>query len=470
MKVVVRNARQTAYASRFSSSSASEYKGGYYGSEEMSLSILPDFLRRDDLTDWLFAFQIENTEAYLYALSKFRQSGADLWLMTALAKADKNSSELKRLLEAANQTSRFSPAYPTIAFHTARILIEQDKQTEARKLLDEILASADDLPISSRNQFLEQRMKLAETLDDFLRYAQRKPFAFDSDGQSGSIDDFINQQKSWYNPQNEEKSREEYDREVEEQYKEEKLWESRTMFDEKVIAVINQHFPLAVLIEAEKSKELPDYLQKRLALAIWTRAVILDDFVTADKITPEVEKFAPELAPFLNRYKLAKNPLARNNAALFLILKTVNLTPYISSGIGLPSDNYAMYADRWWCAPYNLEYDEELGDSVPRKLSPKPKFLTKAQSDAAQAELKKLEEVGDAPKFLGVKVLEWAKRAPTDKRIPESLYIVYEANGWSKYGCGNNDELRQQIGNLLKKRYPRSDWTQMVLDEEKSGQ
>ncbi|MDQ3181136.1 MAG: hypothetical protein M3Q33_11515, partial [Acidobacteriota bacterium] len=74
MKEVVRNARQTAYASRFSSSSASEYKGGYYGAEEMSLSILPDFLRRDDLTDWLFTFQIENTESYLYALSKFRQS------------------------------------------------------------------------------------------------------------------------------------------------------------------------------------------------------------------------------------------------------------------------------------------------------------------------------------------------------------------------------------------------------------
>jgi hypothetical protein len=96
--------------------------------------------------------------------------------------------------------------------------------------------------------------------------------------------------------------------------------------------------------------------------------------------------------------------------------------------------------------------------------------LNPKQLAAAKTERAKLITIGDAPKFLADKVLAWQKRSPADRRIPESLYIVYLANGWTKYGCGNNEELQTQIGDLLKHRYPQSEWTQKMIADESNQQ
>ena len=466
MKKRVREARQNAYQNRFSSNRKEDYAGRYYGEEKTSLSILPDFMRYEDLTDWLFTYQIDNNESYLYAFSKYRQTNSDLWLMTAISKADKTSSELPRLMEEANQLSRTSLAFPTVAYHTARIYIEQGKSAEARKLLDDILASPDDLPISSVNQFMDLRLKLAETMEDYLRYSLRKPFAFQTEGQSGTIDEFIAEQKKWYDPKYEEKSREEYEREVEERFENEKKWQDRLMFDAAAMEVFNQHFPVSVMLEIEKSPAIPDYLREQFTMAVWTKSLILEDFATAQKIAPQVIKLRPEMDISINQILAAKTPAQKQSAVLFYILKNPILTPFIEDAFS-KHDNVSdqFDSDDWWCAPYDLEYDSEKNEDVPSRLPPKPKFLTEAQSQAAQTERKKIKDLGDAPMFLGKKVLEWSKRAPTDKRVPESLYIVYEANGWKKYTCGNNTELRQEIGEVLKSRYPQSEWTQKISKE-----
>jgi hypothetical protein len=469
MKEQVRNARREAYRNRFDGNNGAEYQGGYSGMEKISLSLLPDYLRLDDLTNWLFTFQTESTEAYLYALSQYRQTNSDLWLLTAISKAEKSSTELARLLEAAGKIDRSAPAYPTIAYHQARILIDQNKLAEARKMLDEILESNIDLPVSSRNKFLLQRAKLSESLDDFLKFAQLKPFAFDWDGTSGTIDDFIKQQKSWYTPESyPNQTREEYEKEVEENFKNEKVWEGRAMFDFEMINVMNQHFPLPLLVEAEKSPALPEYLRERFAIAAWTRAALLGDFATAGKISAQVVQFHPELQELMDKINLAKTATGKQRAAFYLILKNPMFSPYLEDGLGKADNEFNTWdANDWWCAPYETEYDEATGTEVKVKPPAKPSFLTAAQSIAARSERKKLSEIGDAPKFMGEKVLEWARLAPSDKRVPELLYIVWEANGWTKYGCGNNEDLRNQIGELLRKKYPQSEWAQKISDAEK---
>jgi hypothetical protein len=324
------------------------------------------------------------------------------------------------------------------------------------------------MPISSRNLFTEQRMSLAETLDEFLKFAQRKPFAFDYDGTTGTVEEFIAEQKSWYNPKHyTDQTREEYEREVEERFKEEKLWQERLMFDEDAVEIINQHFPLTVLLEAEKSPALPDYLQKRLALAIWMRAILLNNDVVARKISPEVLKFMPEIETLFAQYQNAPTPVERRRAALYLILKNPILTPFLESGIGKNDNEAGQFdSDDWWCQPYDMEYDEETGSERRKRLPNRPLFLTKAQSDTAQAERAALKSIGEAPHYLGETVLEWQKLAPADKRIPEMLYITYVANGWTKYGCGNNKELQEKIVKVMKTRYPKSKWTAKMLEEE----
>ena len=467
MKTSVRTQRQAAYASRYKDNTQSEYEGGYYGQEKLTPSLMPIFLKQDDVTDWLFTYQMQGAEAYLYSLKKFKEGGSELWLMTALSKADKTSTELPRILEAANNVSHSSAAYLTIAYHTVRILLEQGKTAEAKKLIDDILGMGDQLPISVRNSFLAMRQKFAETLEDFLKYSLRKPYAFDFDGEVGNIDAFIAEQKAQYNPEYNKDGREAYEAEIENNYKKEKEWQGRTMFDTDTIEAFNQLFPTSMLIEVEKSPALPDYLRERFAIAIWTRAFLVDDMATLLKITPELTKYRPEFTEGLARITNAKTQTAQDHAVLYFVLKNPVLTPYIEDGMGKVDNEQGDFdSNDWWCAPYDTVYDETTSAEVPRKLPPRPSFLTATQAKTAQTERKRLADSGDAPKFLAGKVMEWAKKYPADRRVPEALYIVIAANGWTKYGCGNNEETRDQFSAYLKKQYPGSEWTTKLVKDE----
>ncbi len=468
-KKSIGSSRREAYTSRFSSARQPEYQGGYFGAEKPQLAILPEFLRQDDLTDWLFTFQFDSNDAYLHAVSKFKATGADIWLTAALNKAGNSSSNLDFLLEAAARSDHHSRAYPTIGYHAARIYLALGKTAEADKILDEMLDSTDELPVSTINQLRELRAKTTAELDNFLKFSLRKPFAFSYDGVSGTVEDFIAQEKTYYDPAYNKESKDEFDHAVEERYASQKIWQNRLMFDADTTEVFNQYFPISVLIEAEKSPELPDYLRGEFALAVWTRSALLGDAVSMKKITPELIKYQPEMEESLNKIELSATPAQRQNAILFFILKNPVLTPFVESPLD-KSDNTTDTYDYndWWCAPYDAEPSEDGSMSV--GLAAKPKFINAAQSRQAKAEREKIKALGEASSYLGGKVLEWAKRSPNDRRIPESLVIVYEANGWKKYSCGGDEELRKTIGDTLKTRFPDSEWTKKLLAEENQNQ
>jgi hypothetical protein len=386
--------------------------------------------------------------------------------MTALSKAERSSTGLPQLIEAANNTSRSSAAYPTIAYHTARILLEQGKSVEARKIIDEMLNLGDQLPVSARNSFLGFRLKLSETLEDFLKFSLRKPYAFDFDGEVGSVDSIIAEQKKWYDPEYNKDGRAAYDKEIEDRYKDEKEWQERMMFDFDTIEVFNQHFPTTMLLEVEKSPALPDYMRERFVTAIWTRSYLLDDLATLLKVTPELAKYRPEFADQLEKIKNAKTQAALDHAILYFVLKNPLLSPYVVDGTGKSDNEQGDFdANDWWCS-YETDSDGEGGGEVATKLPPRPPFLTAAQTRAAQNERKRIGSTGDAPKFLADKVMQWARQYPADRRIPESLFIVIQANGWTKYGCGNNEELRDEMSKYLKTHYPNSAWTAKLIEEE----
>lgn len=468
MKKHVRQIRENAYATRFSNAHKPLYEGGYFGDEKLTRSLMPEFLRQDELTDWLFTYQVPGAESYLYSLDKFKQAGSELWLMTALAKAEKSSTQLARLIEAADKANRSSPAYTTIAYHTARIQLALGKSVEARKLIDEMLASGDLLTISARNSFQTLKLNTVETMEEYLRYSLLMPYGYDFDGDVGTIEEFIAEQKKWYNPEySEGKTREQYEAEVDSRFTNEKLWQERGMFDHETINAFNQHFPTASLIEVMRSSALPDYMRVRFAVAIWTRAFLLNDVQSMNKVAPELTKNCPEFESQLARIAAAKTSAARESAILYFVLKNPVLSPYIEDGMGRSDNTQEQWSsDDWWCEPYDTEYNDETNSSQPKALPRRPPFLTTAQSSIAQAERKRLKSLGDAPEFLAEKVMLWAKRSPADRRVPEALYIMIEANGWTKYGCGNNEELRDEMSELLKKQYPSSEWTKKLIADE----
>ena len=184
-------------------------------------------------------------------------------------------------------------------------------------------------------------------------------------------------------------------------------------------------------------------------------------------IMPELIKYHPEFEPMLAKITAAKTQAARDNATLYFVLKNPLFSPFIEEGMGKTDNEQEQWdANDWWCEPYDSEYSDEANAVVPSALPPRPVFLTAAQSQAAQAERKRLKAIGDAPKYLSEKVMKWAKSVPTDRRVPEALYIMIEATGWTKYGCGNNEELRDEMVKYLKRHYPGSEWTAKLIADE----
>lgn len=102
-------------------------------------------------------------------------------------------------------------------------MLDLGKNAEGLKIVDEMLARGDGLSITSQNSFAALKLRLAESLDNFLAYSLRRPFAYDFDGSVGSIDDLIALQKTYYDPEYNKDGREAFEREVEERFKTEKL-------------------------------------------------------------------------------------------------------------------------------------------------------------------------------------------------------------------------------------------------------
>lgn len=467
MKEKVRSAWQSAFSRRFSDGRNSDYQGGYFGDVSRSLGVVPEFLRTNELTDWLFTYQITTEDAYLYSIDQYKATGLDLWLMTALAKAATGSEELTMLIDAGGRAGRSSPAYPTIAYHTARLQIELGRDDDAKKTLDQVLAASSAYPVSAVNQFRELRQRLAVSFDEFLAYSLRRPFTFDFGGTLGTIEEMIAEEKSYFNPEYNTDGREAYEREVEERFRTSLPWQHRVFIDSRTTQVINQFFPASAMLDAARSEMLPDYLRQRFVIAAWTRAAMFDDHATASAIAHELARYYPELAEPLKFVQSAATPVSRRHAVLYMLVTNPILTPFIDAGLGKADNSPDVFdMDDWWCEPYEEFYDEEIGDMVSRTSLKRPPFLSSAQNAAADREIKRLKEMGNGASYLGEQVLTWSSRSPNDRRIPEALYRMHSANGWSKYGCGGNYDLQKRIADVLKRRYPRSEWTRRLISEE----
>jgi hypothetical protein len=467
---------------RFGREGLTEHEGcdNYDDCARLTLNLLPDYLIGDDLTDWLFTARTEDPSAYDHAVSQYRATRSTAWLVVALTKATRASARVERLMLDAQATDRNSRAFPTITYHLIRIKTEQGKVAEARKLSDQILAfQFEDLPMSARNQLLEQRVRLSDNVTDFLRFGQRRAVAFSYDGSLGTMRDLARIQKGhwdlyemWRAPNGKEprQSREEYEQAIDDEYKDLLPWDDRVFFDEQTIEIINWHFPLVDLEQAARNPILPEYVRRSFALAVWTRAIVLQNKEVADRIAPEVVKLAPEMQEVFEPYLKAKTEKEKDRAALYVLLKYSSLSPLLTTGIPeltASGDAEYYFESAWWCTPSNTEYDSKEERDVPKKVS-KPVFLSMQQTDAARHERAALIAVGDGRSYLGKRVIEWAKESPKDPRIPEALFIAAEANKAYKYGCQaweGDEEIEKEAGGILLNQYSQSSWAAKLLAE-----
>ncbi|MBD0371502.1 MAG: hypothetical protein ICV60_11740 [Pyrinomonadaceae bacterium] len=402
----------------------------------------------DELSDWLRTFQAEDKPSYEHALDRWRKTDSHAWLVAALSKASSADAASSSLIDAASRIEPNAAAYATASFHAVRLLIESGKRADARTRLDTILQNQAALPPSAINQFLHQRMLLATTLEEFLKYAQRRPTAFSwgDDGREIPIEPKeLNQDADL------------------------KQLAGRTLFDEDAAQIMNDRLPLSLLQEAANSPTLPEHLRKRMALAAWTRAVMLNDTETSKALTPVLASLAPEMKASLNEYANAATPASARAVALYTLLKFPGTRPFVDSNVGrfTPLNERDIYRDNWWCdrAPFAESAGDEAvnaGDTSTKRSEPKVEalqldFLSAAQSEAGKRERTQLLSLGTGPNYLSREAIGWAKRAPNDPRVPEALHIAVMT---TRYGCSDKDTgpLSKAAWQLLHTRYKNTAW------------
>jgi predicted component of type VI protein secretion system len=75
------------------------------------------------------------------------------------------------------------------------------------------------------------------------------------------------------------------------------------LFDRISVRRLNRELPLSLLVEILSLEDLDQKLRKSIALAAWTRALLLQDEEKALGLGPLVEELSPGLGPELEAYR-----------------------------------------------------------------------------------------------------------------------------------------------------------------------
>jgi hypothetical protein len=397
----------------------------------------------DDITAWISAFQTPDAFA---AATRWREKQTLPWLLAALSRANGDQAGVGDLIAAGEKVAHDSPGYATAAFHTIRLQMESKQTGEARNRLDKLLAAdGASLPESSLNLFRAERMKIAMSWEEFLKFSVRIPAGTftgfqqygngDIEGEDASLPDGVKSHQP--------------------------------AFDVDAAKIVNEQTPLDLLLDAAQRDVLPKPMRREIATSVWVRSILFGDENTAKAVTPLLQDLAPELKQALQAYAEAKDSNSRRFAAVFLMLNFPGLRPYAQTGFGrlAPTGKIDDFRDNWWC-PFRPSQDTpdyyRVASTMPQQLqllypdgAPKGQFLSPDQQARGQTEWKRLTELPPAPEYLAGQAVEWARNNPNDPRAPEALHLAVRS---VRYGCGAKKGASKEAFQLLHEKYPNSEW------------
>ena len=418
--------------------------------KDHSLSLVAS---KDDLTDWLDTFHgpgeiggcdceppRPQADVKAHSVERWSTTQKAHWLIAALYFTTAKDAEFPALREAADRLPRSSPAYLSAQYYATLSLLRTGKEDAAvRERLTALLKNQ--WPNSARNQLLAARMKLATTWEEFLRDSQRSPTP------SWGI--------SYRKPETDLKA---------------------PTFDFDGAYILRFLTPLDTLAATAARKSLPPGIRRNLAIAAWTRAVMLGRSDMAHRLSPLVSSLVPEAADELAEFEKSQGESARF-AAAYTMLRNPGFHPYPEAGYGRMTrmDKIDELRDNWWCTqpahaskqwtanPYFFPNTTE-GPAIHEiygDAEPSAPFFTAKQKETAEKEREDLSQVSAGPSYLGKISLRWAAGHPDDPRAPESLYLVVKA---TRFGCadGETADVSRRAFQLLHKRYPDSEWAKQT--------
>jgi hypothetical protein len=401
-----------------------------------------DMPASDEMTDWITTFRPwarnehrppENAKVFAHAIERWESTHSLPWLVAAIAHASTGDTHLAEVLAAAANVPPSSPAFLTVAYHRARLLLDRGDAAIAKGELDRVLALPEgEMGMSARNSFRALRLPLADSLTTFVKDAVRLPAGTDMNAVA--------------DPPYE------------------------ALFDADAAVVFNQALPLASLIEASRVEGLPDSIRAQLVAAAFTRAIVLGRTNIALQLVPEMHhQFDNEVnvKDRLNRFAAA--PAGRRRIeALDLLLHVPGLSPFITPYEGRVNEKtpmtdliHSFRHENWWCERgldhgaviYPQYVHSRAALHVPAFANAQP------LRDAYAAEETDLGISGASFMLRGA--MTWAKEYPDDAGVPEALSLAIRGTQWACPDAATK-KLAASAFDVLHGRYGATTWAQQT--------
>jgi hypothetical protein len=370
--------------------------------------------------DWVETLE---SGAAVHAVERWRATNSLPWLTLALMYSRGKDAASPELIREANRIGRASPAFVTASYNAVRLRIERGETEGVRVQLDGLLAHSTSQPSSVLNSWRAERMQLATSFDDFLRWAPRTPVL------AGY----------WGAPRIEKP-------------------ESPVLADDSTY-VLNYRTPVSELAQAAHSERLPSWSATDVALAAWTRAFMLGQRAMMRDTAPVLAKAHPDWAAMLSPPSAGDVEGWKFRMAL-LIAHHAEFQPLV------PVDYWKhVESNSWWCAVSldgaRLPDGEQSTAAwrLPAVFEPSDAVISSTERSLARAEIAQLHRIGSAQALIAPIILGWAKSHPEDPLVPEALHRIVIV---VRYGCHTDPaspEVSKAAFDLLHKRYPKSAWT-----------
>lgn len=371
----------------------------------------------DRLSAWIGVVQSDDANAFDRAHGLYQRTKSPVWLVAALMKASPAlGPRIDPLLQDAASVTAAVPGYASTRYHRIRLLAARQRTNALFQETKTALASlrAED-GRSTRNAFLEQAVMLAPTLEDLLDHAVTLPAGLYEDGGFGLVQPSEGQGAALH---------------------------------PEAAALLSSRLTVARLAQAAKSSKLPREVRARIAVAAWTRAVLLADRNRALALAPTVVALNPGLRAFVDKNSAAKSRAKERLALLEMLLEVPEASTSVVAwrkGELSPSPIRSSYDTMWWCGLAAAGVQDA-------------RFLSNDERRQRDREIRELERIGSGPTFLATEASELAGLLPKDPRVPRMLHLAVRA---TRYGCkdGGTTSASRRAFRVLHVKYPDSEWT-----------
>jgi hypothetical protein len=378
-----------------------------------------------------------NDEARSHALERWRAGHDPAWLIAALAATAPGATEAAELDKATRAIAADAPAYLTTAFHRIRLTAQSADPGATRAELDAILGRSD-LSATTRNLFLAERIQFAETAAKFAELAPRKGACPVKPPEDETCDPDY---------------RGDPDQGVD--------------LGTDAVVLINR-MTIETRAALSRADALGPGFRLDIALTTWVRAVLAQNNAAADALAGDLKRLLPQLAPEWQNFLDAKAPEDKRFAAEFILAKIPGAAIDLGPDYNRPTGTIAEFQGHWpdWrYVPADrpvppAKPPAEPGDPVCLSLCGAAGFVLRTPDFiAADAAVAAKERAHFLPADASAgdvweDVLAYAAAHAQDKRSPEALYWLVRI---SRFGTGHNHSSHRAY-DLLKARYPTSDW------------